>query len=148
LRVEALPDKQVKEEVMGILKDMFPNVTIPEPLDFYFPRWNADKLFRGSYSNWPPSFFTQHHENLRANVGRLFFSGEAMSSRWFGMCYLCSFISSECRSEGFLHGAYFEGLAAAQTVVNCIGNGTTHESCAGLAHVEDVTNALPYNVNL
>jgi len=69
---------------MGVVRSMFPNVTVPEPTDFFFPRWHSDPLFRGSYSNWPPSFFSQHLDNLRANVGRLFFAGEAMSRKYFG----------------------------------------------------------------
>lgn len=83
-RIEALPDSQVKAEVLGVLKSMYPNVTIPDPLDFWFPRWFSDPLYRGSYSNWPPSFFSQHHDNLRANVDRLYFAGEATSQKYFG----------------------------------------------------------------
>lgn len=89
IRIESLPDAQIKSEVLGVLRSMFPNTTIPEPLDFMFPRWNANPLFRGSYSNWPPSFFSQHHQNLRASVdGRLWFSGEAMSLKYFGASFV------------------------------------------------------------
>lgn len=84
VRIEALPDHQVQDEVMGVLRSMFPNVTIPAPLDFYFPRWHSDPLYRGSYSNWPASFFSEHHDNLRANVQRLYFGGEATSQKYFG----------------------------------------------------------------
>lgn len=85
MRVEALPDSQVQDEVMGVLRTMFPNVTIPDPIAFHFPRWASDPLFRGSYSNWPSSFFSQHHQNLRATVGsRLWFAGEATSQKYFG----------------------------------------------------------------
>ncbi|CDO70430.1 hypothetical protein BN946_scf184999.g71 [Trametes cinnabarina] len=84
-RIEALPDSQVQEEVLGVMRTMFPNVTVPEPIAFHFPRWHTDPLFRGSYSNWPSSFFSEHHENLRANVGeRLWFAGEATSQKYFG----------------------------------------------------------------
>lgn len=70
---------------MGVLRTMFPNVTIPDPIAFHFPRWARDPLFRGSYSNWPSSFFSQHHQNLRATVGsRLWFAGEATSQKYFG----------------------------------------------------------------
>ncbi|KAF8660706.1 hypothetical protein AX16_001573 [Volvariella volvacea WC 439] len=83
-RVEALPFSTIKDEVMGVLRSMYPNMTIPDPLDFHFHRWNSDPLFRGSYSNWPPSFFLEHQENIRANVGRLYFAGEATSKKHFG----------------------------------------------------------------
>jgi len=49
---------------------MFPEEDIPEPVDFWFHRWHSDKLYRGSYSNWPANFLQPHHDNLRANVGR------------------------------------------------------------------------------
>ncbi|KAI0334153.1 amine oxidase [Cubamyces sp. BRFM 1775] len=126
-RIEALPDSQVQEEVLGVLRAMYPNVTIPEPLAFLFPRWHTDPLFRGSYSNWPPSFFSEHHENLRANVGeRLWFAGEATSQKYFG----------------FLHGAYFEGLDMATLLAKCIQGG----GCAGIKHIEEIKNLRPYKV--
>ncbi|EIW56720.1 amine oxidase [Trametes versicolor FP-101664 SS1] len=127
LRVESLPDAQVQEEVLGVLAAMFPNTTIPAPVAFHFPRWNADPLFRGSYSNWPSSFFSEHHENLRANVGeRLWFAGEATSQKYFG----------------FLHGAYFEGVDVATEMAKCIKGG----GCVGMKHVLEVTNARPYQI--
>ncbi|KAG6828033.1 hypothetical protein H0H92_009570 [Tricholoma furcatifolium] len=83
-RIEALPSSQVKAEVLSVLQSMFPNISIPPTLDFYFPRWHSDPLFRGSYSNWPPSFVRQHHANLRVNVDRLYFAGEATSLEYYG----------------------------------------------------------------
>lgn len=63
---------------------MYPNITIPEPEAFFFYRWSSDPLYRGSYSNWPASFFQEHHDNLRATVdGRLWFSGEHCSQKYY-----------------------------------------------------------------
>ncbi|KAJ7858082.1 hypothetical protein B0H14DRAFT_2750094 [Mycena olivaceomarginata] len=91
---------------------------------FFFPRWFSDPLYRGSYSNWPASFVSPHHTNLRANVGkRLWFSGEAMSQR------------------RFLHGAYFEGMDTGGRVANCVLSGG---HCEGLPHVESIPNSSPY----
>ncbi|KAI8972602.1 amine oxidase [Trametes punicea] len=126
-RIEALSDAQVQEEVLGVLGTMFPNTTIPEPLAFHFPRWHSDPLFRGSYSNWPASFFSEHHQNLRATVGdRLWFAGEATSQKYFG----------------FLQGAYFEGLDVATRIAACVQGG----GCAGIQQVAQVTNARPYQI--
>ena len=84
-RIEALPDEQVKTEVLGILSLMFPNATIPEPTDFFFPRWHSNPLFRGSYSNMPAAYVTAHQDNLRATVDeRLWFAGEASSVKYYG----------------------------------------------------------------
>ncbi|KAF9003063.1 amine oxidase [Cyathus striatus] len=123
-RIEALPDSHVKSEVLGVLQSMFPNVTIPEPSDFFFPRWHSDPLFRGSYSNWSPSFTNPYHDNLRANIDRLYFAGEATSIKYFG----------------FLHGAYFEGLNIATTMIKCIEGG----GCADMKHETGVTNSVPF----
>ncbi|TFY63914.1 hypothetical protein EVJ58_g2955 [Rhodofomes roseus] len=127
VRIEALSDDEVQAEVMKVLHEMFPNVTIPEPTAFYFPRWHSDPLFRGSYSNWPSSFFSGHHQNLRATVeDRLWFAGEATSQKYFG----------------FLHGAYFEGLNVGTQLADCINAG----GCAGSTHIAEITNALPYTI--
>ncbi|KAK0478780.1 amine oxidase [Armillaria novae-zelandiae] len=126
IRVEALSDEQVQDEAMDVLRKMYQNVTIPEPTDFLFPRWNSDPLYRGSYSNWPPSFFSQHHDNLRSNAGRLYFAGEATSQKYFG----------------FLQGAYDEGLKVATDMVECMRD----DGCVGLQHIESVTNAFPYEI--
>ncbi|THH20703.1 hypothetical protein EW146_g738 [Bondarzewia mesenterica] len=85
-RIEALPDSQIQDEVLGVLRAMYPNTTIPDPIAFHFPRWHSDPLYRGSYSNWPASLFSDHHKNLRATLKeRLWFSGEAMSQKYFGL---------------------------------------------------------------
>jgi polyamine oxidase len=87
IRVERQSDSVIQAEALEVLQNMYPSVDIPEPIDFYFPRWHTDPLFRGSYSNWPASFVSEHHDNLRANVGsRLWFAGEATSRRYFGKC--------------------------------------------------------------
>lgn len=118
-RIEALPDSQVQTEVLGILELMFPNVTIPEPLDFFFPRWHSNPLFRGSYSNMPASYVQAHQDNLRATVDeRLWFAGEASSVKYYG----------------FLHGAYFEGQDAGTQLANCV----TYGGCPGLPHTENI----------
>jgi len=86
-RIESLPNAQVKAEVMAVLAKMFPHIErIPQPLDFYFERWHRNPLFRGSYSNWPASFFDEHRDSLRAPVGggRVWFAGEHTSKDYFG----------------------------------------------------------------
>ncbi|CCL98831.1 uncharacterized protein FIBRA_00836 [Fibroporia radiculosa] len=125
-RIESLSDFAVKDEVLTVLRSMFPDTCIPEPLDFYFRRWHTDPLFRGSYSNWPASFLSEHQGNLRANVDeRLWFAGEATSRKHFG----------------FLHGAYSEGLEIGRTLAQCVKGG----GCLGLEHIDQVRNARPYD---
>ncbi len=88
-------DAQVQSEVMEVLRAMFPKVAIPEPTAFFLSRWFSDPLYRGSYSTWSPSFVPQHLINLGMSLGRLWFSGEAMSERYFGML-LVYFFGNVC----------------------------------------------------
>ncbi|KAH9056464.1 amine oxidase [Lactarius vividus] len=126
-RIEAMTDAQVQSEVMQVLRAMFPNVAVPEPTAFLFPRWFSDPLFRGSYSTWAPSFVPPRLVNLRAPLGNLWFAGEATSVKYFG----------------YLHGAYFEGEAAASQVVRCIKG----QQCSPLLPpIMYARNAYPYNL--
>jgi len=129
-RIEALTDAEVQAELMDVLHTMYPEMTeIPEPTSILFHRWYNDPLARGSYSNWPASFFQEHHANLRATVDeRVWFTGEHCSQKYFG----------------FLHGAWFEGRDAGQELAECIKGG----GCAKTrGHFEDVKNARPYAVD-
>lgn len=124
-RVESLNDDDVKDEVIAVLRSMYPNATIPEPDAFYFPRWKSDPFYRGSYSNWPSSFLKAHHTNLRATVnGRLWFGGEATSLKYFG----------------YLHGAYYEGRKMGEEIAHCVND----NGCAGLPHAEKIPCSHPY----
>ena len=95
-RVESQSNETTKAEAMAVLRNMFPNITIPEPTAFLYPRWSQTPWSYGSYSNWPTGTTLEMHQNLRANIDRLYFAGEAMSAEYFG----------------FLHGAWFEGREA------------------------------------
>jgi polyamine oxidase len=99
LRVDQMDDDAVKSEVMDVLRQMF-GPEIPEPTDFYFPRWSTTDWAYGSYSNMPPGMSLKQHQNVRANVDRVWFAGEHTSTNYFG----------------FLHGAYFEGKKVAETL--------------------------------
>ncbi|KZT22391.1 putative flavin-containing polyamine oxidase [Neolentinus lepideus HHB14362 ss-1] len=103
-RVEAQTDDETLAEVLAVLRLMYPNTTIPEPTAFFYPRWSLEPWARGSYSNWPPGTTLEMHQNLRANVGRLWFAGEHTSAEYFG----------------FLQAAYTEGQAAGDVVAACV----------------------------
>ncbi|KPM38046.1 hypothetical protein AK830_g8527 [Neonectria ditissima] len=92
-QVEKQTEAETQAEIMEILKAMFPNITVPEPTAIMYPRWSQDETTFGSFSNWPPGMTLEKHQNLRANVDRLWFAGEANSAEFFG----------------YLQGAWFEG---------------------------------------
>jgi polyamine oxidase len=116
--VESQPEETTKAEILGILADMYPDIEIPQPNGFLLPKWSSDPLFRGSYSNWPAGYPKALHDQLSASVGggRVVFSGEATSYSYYG----------------FLQGAYFEGIRAAQDVAQCLVSG-----CAAIG-VQDI----------
>ncbi|KAG8979661.1 hypothetical protein FRB93_010000 [Tulasnella sp. JGI-2019a] len=105
-RIETMTDDAVQAEVMAVLRSMYPNKTIPEPKAFIFYRWLSDPLFKGSFSNWPASFYLEHLDNLRDPVQNVFFAGEATSFRYYG----------------YLQGAYSEGESVGQKVATCVKN--------------------------
>ena len=107
---------------MEVLRAMYPNVTIPEPEAFHMARWDTNTIYRGSYSNWPPSFVNGHAQNLRANVGkRLWFAGEATSLKYFGgwknLAY-CGIDRSDNRNHAW---RLFRGTG------NCNSDGTMYK---------------------
>ncbi|KAK8088756.1 hypothetical protein PG997_003717 [Apiospora hydei] len=86
----------------------------------------------GSYSNWPVGMTLEKHQNLRANVNRLYFAGEATSAQYYG----------------FLQGAWFEGRAVGENVVqmmnnqtNSTGNMTRYEVLHGTTALVEYTPA-------
>ncbi|KAL2058091.1 hypothetical protein ABVK25_001709 [Lepraria finkii] len=111
-QVESQDDETTKAQVMAVLRDMFGVENVPDPIAFMYPRWSLEPWAFGSYSNWPPGTTLEMHQNLRANLGRLFFAGEATSTEYYG----------------FLHGAFFEGQAVAKEIADCINKGTNCSS--------------------
>ncbi|KAJ0425258.1 hypothetical protein BJY00DRAFT_204614 [Aspergillus carlsbadensis] len=109
-RVERQSSAQTQSEILAVLREMFPETAIPDPIAFTYPRWSSEPWAFGSYSNWPAGTTLEMHQNLRANVGRVWFAGEATSAQYFG----------------FLHGALFEGREVGESVAALL-----HEECAG-----------------
>ncbi|KAI8932465.1 hypothetical protein NX059_010650 [Plenodomus lindquistii] len=132
-RVEAQSNETTKAEAMAVLRNMFPDIEVPEPTAFHYPRWSQVPWSYGSYSNWPAGTTLEMHQNLRANVDRLYFAGEAQSAEYFG----------------FLHGAWFEGQEAGkriagQITAECVnvasgcGNYTSYEILHGTTEFAEI----------
>eukprot|EP00267_Zea_mays_P048556 XP_020401135.1 polyamine oxidase-like [Zea mays] len=105
-RIERQSDDQTKAEVAEVLRDMFPGADVPGPdqIDIYVPRWWSDRFFKGSYSNWPVGVSRYEYDQLRAPVGRVYFTGEHTSERY----------------NGYVHGAYLAGIDSANILINYI----------------------------
>ena len=97
LYVEQLTLDQLQSEIMEALREMYPNITVPEPIDIHLSTWASHALYRGSYSNWGPSYVPAQSENLKATVdNRLWFAGEATSVQHFGVSCVMSLRSICC----------------------------------------------------
>ena len=124
----------MKSEVLGVLRAMFPDVTVPRPTAFFFLRWSSNPLCRRRYGIWPSGFVLQQYIKFRANLGRLWFSGEALSEKYFGICFLRVF-----------KGIFMARLTEAETqarVAQCFtGRGQTSRP-----HKSEVYNSAPYDM--
>ncbi|KAF2014068.1 amine oxidase, partial [Aaosphaeria arxii CBS 175.79] len=142
-RIEQQPVEQTQAEALEVLRAMFPDVDVPEPIAFKYPRWSQEEWSFGSYSNWPIGMTLEKHQNLRANVDRVWFAGEANSAQYFG----------------FLHGAWFEGQEVGLRVASMLGktvqiNGTSvggnmnhYEVLHGTTSVDEYNAANGWPVN-
>ncbi|KJZ77633.1 hypothetical protein HIM_02810 [Hirsutella minnesotensis 3608] len=131
-RIEQQTDEETMHEALEVLREMFPNTTIPEPEAFMYPRWTQTPWSYGSYSNWPIGTTLEMHQNLRANVGRLWFAGEAISAQYFG----------------FLHGAWFEGREAGAQIAGLLQNRCAKvyegpDECGTRAHYDELHGTSP-----
>ena len=124
---------------------MYPDIDVPEPVAFFMPHWHSNPLYRGSYSNWGPSYVPGQSENLKATLdGRLWFAGEATTVKYFGSSSVqvrCEMTTNVfCLMIGFLQGAYFEGQSTGGAIAACIqGKGT-----CGYPSTTIPKNAQPY----
>ncbi|XP_052168380.1 polyamine oxidase 7 isoform X1 [Oryza glaberrima] len=103
-RIEQQPDSQTKAEIMEVVSSMFPDEDVPDATDILVPRWWSDRFFQGSFSNWPIGVSRYEHDQLRAPVGRVYFTGEHTSERY----------------NGYVHGAYLAGIDSAEILINCV----------------------------
>ncbi len=114
-RAEKMTDEETLEEVMTVLRLMFPGVNIPQPSAFTYPRWSDTPWAYGSFSVWPTGTTLEMHENLRANVDRLWFTGEHTSASYFG----------------YMQGAWFEGQDAGNRLAGLISGTCVGDPAAG-----------------
>ncbi|MED6221926.1 polyamine oxidase1, flavin-containing amine oxidoreductase [Stylosanthes scabra] len=99
-RVEAQSDTDTLREAMVVLRDMF-GPDIPDAIDIIVPRWWNNRFQRGSYSNYPIISNPQVFYDIKAPVGRIFFTGEHTSERF----------------NGYVHGAYLAGIDSSRVVL-------------------------------
>lgn len=102
-RVEKMSEGDLTMEVMHHLRLVYGS-SIPNPTDIVVPKWKENKFFRGSYSLYHANVTHLDFVALRANVGPLFFAGEATHEIY----------------QGYIHGAFYEGKNRAYDVIQAL----------------------------
>ncbi|CAG14234.1 unnamed protein product, partial [Tetraodon nigroviridis] len=75
--VQEMEDKEVIEECMKVLRELFKEQDVPEPLGFFVTRWSADLWSQMSYSFVKTGGSGEAYDILAEDVqGKLFFAGE------------------------------------------------------------------------
>ncbi|KAJ9708940.1 hypothetical protein PVL29_000769 [Vitis rotundifolia] len=105
-RLEQQSDSETKAEIMAVLRNMF-GKQIPEATDILVPRWLSNRFYKGSYSNWPIGVSHHQFNQIKAPVGKVYFTGEHTSAAYYG----------------YVHGAYFAGIDTAKLMTSCIKRG-------------------------
>ncbi|KJY02322.1 hypothetical protein TI39_contig66g00009 [Zymoseptoria brevis] len=101
---------------------------------FSLPALDAESGIPGEFSYWPPGVTIREHQNLRANVGRMFFAGEHTEPKFFG----------------YAHGSWYSGREMGERVAGllggkCLGSAgePDDEACGELRHFEVVEGDTP-----
>ncbi|XP_072050179.1 uncharacterized protein [Amphiura filiformis] len=80
-RAELLTDDEVKAEILEVLRNIYGEDNVPDPVEFYMSRFATDPDFYGSFPTWPIGIIpTDAQMRLSANVGRLYFAPEGAGS--------------------------------------------------------------------
>ncbi|KAL6702393.1 hypothetical protein ACN47E_002198 [Coniothyrium glycines] len=129
-RIERQTDEETQEEALAVLRKMFPAVEVPDPISFLYPRWTLEPWVFGSYSDWPLGASLEMHQNLRANLGRLWFAGEAMSTQYLGL----------------MHGAWLEGNEVGEQIAMLASgacDGDVNRDCGKEIHYQLLHGTTP-----
>jgi polyamine oxidase len=104
-------DTQIINELLPVLNQIFPAAIAAKTggralrradvLEFSMARWLQDDLARGMYSNWRVNRTWEEQEPTRANIGRLWLSGEHTCFRY----------------NGYVHGAFLAGRRTANLLL-------------------------------
>ncbi|KAL3882767.1 hypothetical protein ACJMK2_029075 [Sinanodonta woodiana] len=103
-RLERLKDTEIISELLSVLRTMYSDRTVSEPIAYNIPRWYSNPLFRGAFSNWPPGYTINTFSNLQAPVGKIFFAGE-YSDRF---------------NYGYIQAAYLSALRVVDNIEECL----------------------------
>ena len=99
-RVAAQNVNTTKQEIMAAIRSIYPNAQA-EIVNILVPDWQSNPLYYGAYSFPNVGSTPQSRDAIAAPVGRLYFSGEAVSRDY----------------PASVHGAYFAGIDTANAII-------------------------------
>jgi monoamine oxidase len=109
LLLEALTDAEIMGRTTSQLRTMFGSAT-PAPRKINISRWTLDPLSGGSYSFAGVGSSPEDFGTLGSTIsGKLYFAGEHTSTSY----------------RGTVHGAYLEGMRAAEAILGSTGTSLT-----------------------
>lgn len=82
--IQNLTNEEILEKVLNILRRIFPNKIIPDPVGHEITKWGADPFSSGSWSVRLAGSKPEYNSYLFEYVGNLYFCGEATSKEYFG----------------------------------------------------------------
>lgn len=103
-QAETTSDGEIITEVTSQLRNVFKDVTVPDPLETIITRWGQDKFAAGSYSFVGSDALPGDYDLMAKPIGNLFFAGEATCGT----------------HPATVHGAYLSGLRAASEVLESL----------------------------
>ncbi|XP_072050014.1 uncharacterized protein [Amphiura filiformis] len=133
-RAELLTDDEVKAEILEVLRNMYGDDNVPDPVEFYMSRFATDPLLYGTFPTWPIGIVPMDAQmRLRANVGRVYFAPAGAGSAEF---------------IGIYRGSIADGEAAAEAVIGCLLEGECDEYSPAEPKAPPLcSDVKPYNPN-
>ncbi|XP_028392199.1 polyamine oxidase 7-like [Dendronephthya gigantea] len=132
LRIEAQSKNATKAEVMKSLREMYPNVNIPEPLEMTVGSFSQNPYIRGSFSNAAVGVTSADFNNLQGRLGNLFFSGEATSENYWG----------------YSQAGYSGSLKQAKVIHSCLNGGECPAYEPEIASICKNKNIVPSSASI
>ena len=109
IKFESDPKEESLARVMAVLRQIWePKIgkgKVPDPIQAACSRWASDPFSYGSYSSAALGSGAADFEELAKPVNKLFFAGEATTSKW----------------PATMHGAFLTGMREASRVARALG---------------------------
>jgi polyamine oxidase len=108
--LETLPDREILEQAMSFIRQVFPQPLVPEPIKYKFTRWAQDPFAYGSYSNYAVHSSPHTIELLARDTadGRVHWAGEHTNTN----------DNNNDWDISYVHSAFSSGQRAAMAIKN------------------------------